>query len=43
MMAALAERVAAQGSADILVHMAGITGAKGDPLEMSDDVGGRTE
>ncbi|MBY6005067.1 SDR family oxidoreductase [Salipiger bermudensis] len=35
--AALASRIADHGSADILVHMAGITGAKGDPLEMAYD------
>ncbi|WP_424932754.1 SDR family NAD(P)-dependent oxidoreductase [Amaricoccus macauensis] len=29
--------VSKHGVADILVHMAGITGAKGDPLEMTDD------
>ena len=35
--AALTERIGWKGGADILVHMAGITGAKGDPLEMSND------
>ena len=35
--AALARQVADKGGADILVHMAGITGAKGDPLDMTDD------
>ena len=35
--AALAETVKGHGGADILVHMAGITGAKGDPLEMTND------
>ncbi|MFW2589869.1 SDR family NAD(P)-dependent oxidoreductase [Sagittula sp. SSi028] len=34
---ALAASIASHGGADILVHMAGITGAKGDPLEMSYD------
>ncbi|WP_349537128.1 SDR family oxidoreductase [Sagittula sp. NFXS13] len=34
---ALEQRVGPLGGADILVHMAGITGAKGDPLEMSYD------
>lgn len=34
---ALASATAAAGGADILVHAAGITGAKGDPLEMTDD------
>ncbi|RAK19619.1 NAD(P)-dependent dehydrogenase (short-subunit alcohol dehydrogenase family), partial [Salipiger aestuarii] len=35
--AALADEVAGKGGADILVHMAGITGAKGDPLDMEYD------
>ena len=34
---ALARAVEALGGADILVHMAGITGAKGDPLDMTDE------
>ncbi|MBU2959942.1 SDR family oxidoreductase [Citreicella sp. C3M06] len=34
---ALKADVEAKGGADILVHMAGITGAKGDPLDMSAD------
>ncbi|MBE3638829.1 SDR family NAD(P)-dependent oxidoreductase [Mangrovicoccus algicola] len=33
----LAGRIAEAGGADILVHMAGVTGAKGDPLEMRDE------
>ena len=34
---ALAAEAKALGGADILVHTAGITGAKGDPLEMTDE------
>ena len=34
---ALADEAAGHGGVDILVHMAGITGAKGDPLEMKFD------
>ena len=33
----LADKVKAVGGADILVHLAGITGAKGDPLTMKDE------
>lgn len=33
----LADTLKDKGGCDILVHGAGITGAKGDPLEMSDD------
>ncbi|PYE83782.1 SDR family NAD(P)-dependent oxidoreductase [Pseudoroseicyclus aestuarii] len=33
----LAERMKALGGTDILVHTTGITGAKGDPLEMKDE------
>ncbi len=33
----LADRAKELGGCDILVHTAGITGAKGDPLEMSDE------
>lgn len=35
--AKLKDRLAEQGGCDILVHAAGITGAKGDPLEMADE------
>lgn len=35
--AKLADRMAQEGGCDILVHAAGVTGAKGDPLEMTDD------
>lgn len=34
---ALRDKVASLGGADMLVHAAGVTGAKGDPLEMTDD------
>ncbi|MGR3631418.1 MAG: SDR family NAD(P)-dependent oxidoreductase [Limimaricola soesokkakensis] len=34
---ALKDKLAEQGGSDILVHAAGVTGAKGDPLEMTDD------
>lgn len=34
---ALAERLAEHGGADVVVHAAGVTGAKGHPLEMSDE------
>ncbi len=35
--AKLKDRLLEQGGCDILVHAAGITGAKGDPLEMADE------
>ena len=35
--AKLKDRLIEQGGCDILVHAAGITGAKGDPLEMADE------
>ncbi|MEM1307014.1 MAG: SDR family oxidoreductase, partial [Pseudomonadota bacterium] len=35
--ASVIERADAEGGADGLVHAAGITGAKGDPLEVGDD------
>ncbi|MGR3591993.1 MAG: SDR family NAD(P)-dependent oxidoreductase [Limimaricola soesokkakensis] len=35
--AALKDKLAELGGCDILVHAAGVTGAKGDPLEMTDD------
>ncbi len=33
----LAQHMSDRGGCDILVHTAGVTGAKGDPLEMEDD------
>lgn len=35
--AALGDRLDDLGGCDVLVHMAGVTGAKGDPLDMADE------